>query len=186
MAAAKEQVQNQSVKTTFQAKQLDKPAYTGLPQDLLAPYAEGSLEALAANKRRMEEEGFELRMVFNDQTKQWESKYLPKQMGPTKVTSPTNLQREQLSTIYDSILAEQNQKYSRLITDLPTMEDSLLENLVIARESFPLEIRTMILDEYKTRINYYDRIRNPQNYPGEPSPLLPKAGTTLPTIEGEE
>ena len=180
--APKEQVQNQSVKPSFQAKQLKEPAYLGLPTNLLAPYEEGSLEALAKTKARQQAEGMEMRLFFNDETKEWETRMVSEMFGAGNVTTTNAAQKEQLLTIYDTMMEEQNKKYSKLITELPTMEDSMLENLVVAREAFPYEIRQMILDEYKMRINYYDRLRNPQNYPGEPSPLLPRAGTTL---EGE-
>lgn len=175
---------NQSMKSTQQAPQLKQPVYAGLPTNLLAPYSEGSLEANIANAKRMSEQGYEMRMVYDEQNKRWTSQYV---MGDTTggiQTSPTDTQRQELLTIYDSMLLEQQKEYQKLLTDLPTMAENILEVLVINRERYPYEIRQAILDEYKTRINYHDRLRNPQNYLGQQSPLFPQQGTYLsPDIE---
>ena len=175
--APKEMIQNQSVKTTQQAPQLKEPAYAGLPTNLLAPPAAGSFDEAVANKNRRDAEGMELRLFYNEDTDQYESRYVVAETGAKRTTTSTQ-QKEELLTIYDTILAEQNKKYEKLITDLPTVTDQMLEYLVMAREVYPYEIRMMILDEYKARINYHDRLRNPQNYQGQPSPLIP-------SMEGE-
>jgi len=174
---------NQSMKSTQQAPQLKEPVYAGLPTNLLAPYAEGSLEAIQAQSRRLEEQGYELRLVYDEQNKKWTQQYIQADSGGRVTSSPTTAQKEQLATIYDSIVAEQNQKYQKLLTDLPTMADNILEVLVINRETYPYEIRKAILDEYKIRINYHDRLRNPSKYPGQESPLFPQQGTYLPPVE---
>lgn len=174
---------NQSMKSTQQAPQLKEPAYAGLPTNLLAPYSEGSLEAMKAQSLSLEQQGYELRLVYDDKNKKWTQQYIQADHGGMRTTSPTNAQKEQLATIYDSIVAEQNQKHQKLLTDLPTMADNILEVLVINRETYPYEIRKAILDEYKMRINYHDRLRNPSKYPGQQSPLFPQQGTYLPPVE---
>lgn len=156
---------------------MKKPAYQGLATNLLAPPAAGSFDEAIADKNRRDAEGMELRLFYNEDTDQYESRYVLAQTSEKRtVTTPE--QKQELLTIYDTILAEQNKKYEKLITDLPTVTDQMLEYLVMARETYPYEIRQMILDEYKARINYHDRLRNPQNYQGQPSPLIP-------SMEGE-
>jgi len=176
LEAPKEQIQNQSVKTTQQAPQLKKPAYKGLPTNLLAPPAAGSFDEAVAAQARRDAEGVELQLFYNQDTDQYETRYVRPESFTGKTQTLNDEQRGDLSTIYDTIVAEQNKKYDKLIRGLPTMTDQMLEYLVLERESFPYEIRQMILDQYKTRINYHDRLRNPQNYPGEPSPLIPRTG----------
>lgn len=176
--APKEMIQNQSVKTTQQAPQLKTPAYEGLKPNLLAPPVAGSFDEAVKNKQRRDSEGMELRLLYNEETDQYETRFVIPETNTSKQITTSPQQKEELLTIYDTILAEQNKKYEKLITDLPTVTDQMLEYLVMARETFPYEIRQMVLTEYKTRINYHDRLRNPQNYQGQPSPMIP-------SMEGE-
>ena len=122
--APKEMIQNQSVKSTQQAPQLKKPAYKGLSTNLLAPPAAGSFDEAIADKNRRDAEGMELRLFYNEDTDQYESRYVRAQTSEKRtVTTPE--QKQELLTIYDTILAEQNKKYEKLITDLPTVTDQM-------------------------------------------------------------
>lgn len=109
-------------------------------------------------------------LVYNPETGTQDIKYVPEieTMKPTAMNIPS----DQAQAIYSSMYGDILQEYGKLLQNLPTMSDAVLEGLVMSRDSFPYEVRMEIIKEYKVRTNYYDRRRNPQKYKLDIDPNL--------------
>ena len=135
---------------------------------LLEPQSD--FDVIAQQKRIAADSPMRPTLVYNPETGTQDIKYVPE----IETAKPTamNIPSDQAQAIYKSMYADILQEYGKLLDNLPTMSDAVLEGLVMSRDSFPYEVRMEIIKEYKVRTNYYDRRRNPQKYQLDIDPNL--------------
>lgn len=135
---------------------------------LLEPQSD--FDVIAKQKRIAADSPMRPTLVYNPETGTQDIKYVPE----IETAKPTamNIPSDQAKAIYSSMYGDILKEYGKLLDNLPTMSDAVLEGLVMSRDSFPYEVRMEIIKEYKVRTNYYDRRRNPQKYQLDIDPNL--------------
>ena len=135
---------------------------------LLEPQSD--FDVIAKQKRIAADSPMRPTLKYNPETGTQDIVYVPE----IETAKPTamNIPSDQAQAIYNSMYADILQEYGKLLDNLPTISDAVLEGLVMSRDSFPYEVRMEIIKEYKVRTNYYDRRRNPQKYQLDIDPNL--------------
>lgn len=135
---------------------------------LLEPQSD--FDVIAQQKRIAADTPMRPTLKYNPETKTQDIVYVPE----IETAKPTamNIPSDQAQAIYSSMYADILQEHGKLLQNLPTMSDAVLEGLVMSRDTFPYEVRMEIIKEYKVRTNYYDRRRNPQKYQLDIDPNL--------------
>lgn len=135
---------------------------------LLEPQSD--FDVIAKQKRIAADSPTRPTLKYNPETGTQEVIQVP--VVETAKPDPLRIPSDEAQAIYSSMYGDILKEYGKLLDNLPTMSDAVLEGLVMSRDSFPYEVRMEIIKEYKVRTNYYDRRRNPQKYKLDIDPNL--------------